>query len=395
MRVFIYYLASLAQGFCLILLPSTSFIFTSPRYHQLSDQQYGLLFLPEIIGSIVTMLGIPWFLHRMGRTHVYYFGLGSNLIYLVLMLATAETYRTPEMSFWLLMTGNFFLGTGFGLLITVMNIFVVELFPEKRDGVTTGLHGTLGLGAALAPVAVNFFFERKIWTGGCALAFALILVIMAVSFWQRVVPEPALIPVEKMEEEKIPPIPFALWLFPAAAFFYGITESIVGNWSTAYLNQSRAFSLEVASYALALFWALMTAGRLGAGLLTLRIDARKLYWISPFVMMASLQAILKTNNASSLLWAYAGVGLGCSYFLPLTISLSTQYFDEHRDLLPGLVMAGLMSGVGVGTFGTGFLSEHQVLSLEQVFLCSILSIGISGFIAIFMTHHPHDLKGRL
>lgn len=383
-KVIIYYLASLCQGICLILLPGASFIFKSPEFNQLTDSQYGMLFLPEILGSLMTLLAITPLLHRFGRTRIYYAGIAFNFIYLALMSATALTTGKPVLSFWILMVADLFLGAGFGLLITVMNIFLVDLFPEKRDGFTGGLHGTLGIGATLAPLTVNFFFEKGIWVAACAVTAGLLLLILILSFWAKVIPPPAIIPIKKLEDEKRPKIPYTLWLFPLAAFFYGITESILGNWSVTYLQEKR-FSLGTISLALSFFWGFMTVGRLGASLLSLFLDARKLYWISPAIILASVYAIVAIHEEPLILWAYVTVGLGCSYFLPLTISLSTKYFEAHRDLLPGFVMAGLMTGVGIGSFGIGWIKERQILNLEQAFLSSMLCVVVSGFIAILST----------
>jgi hypothetical protein len=56
------------------------------------------------------------------------------------------------------------------------------------------------------------------------------------------------------------PIPAAFWLFAGFAVLYGFCETMNGNWSQLDLTSLKV-SATVASLALTVFWAMVTAGR--------------------------------------------------------------------------------------------------------------------------------------
>jgi fucose permease len=180
------------------------------------------------------------------------------------------------------------------------------------------------------------------------------------------------------------PLPPVGWLFVLTAVLYGIAESIIGNWTAVYLTQDKYFSVTTASLALSFFWTFMTVGRVGATFLTWTVDARMLYRLSPVVILAGLLYIVETRVESRILLGYMIAGLGCSYFFPLTISLSTEYLDEWREVLPPLVVAGLMLGVSIGSGLVGALRDRGVIGLDQAFGSALGSAAAAGILALIL-----------
>ncbi len=382
----VYYSLALLQGICLILLPAASFIFKTPEMNGISDQQYGLSFFPMNLTAIIAALNFRQLLKQTGPGAVFYAGIFCHAIFLILVGGMGFTIGNNGSSFFLLLTANLFLGAGFGLLTSILNVFIVDLYPERRDTFVTGLHGCLGIGAALAPLAVNFFHEKGSWVESVywSLAVLILLFIAAhrthASFLGR-----------KAEKEMVAhlkdptPLSWGAKLFILTVVFYGVTEAIIGNWSAVYLTQEKGFSSRTAFFALSFFWTFMTVGRIGATFLTLRVDARTLYRFSPFLILAGLWLITWIHAESRILTAYLVVGLGCSCFFPLTISLSTEYFDEWRETLPPLIVAGLMLGVFLGSFLIGFLRDHGLIALNQAFLIASASVALVGILAFLLT----------
>lgn len=382
----IYYPSAFLQGLCLILVPAAGFILKSPEHNRISDGQYGALFLALIAGVILVTFLTKRLIKTIGKERIFYLGFLHNILFLV-FLALASPMASPFLGWAVLLLSNFFLGVGFGLLVGVLNLLCVELFPENRNAVITGLHACLGIGAAAAPLLVNFMYMRGIWMSGL-ISLALSLSLFAAgSYFLKPVPVVSLAVSQGVGSgaSKVSSLPCGAMLFLLTIFFYGLVEAIIGNWSTVYLMDEKGFSLRTSSLALSTFWFFMTTGRVLASVLMIKMDARALYRISPLVMVVSLLAIILTNHESRVLWFYISVGLGCSYFFPVSISLSTQYFDSWRDDLASLAVAALMLGTGVGSFAVGLFYDKRAIQLGHAFASAAACSVMLAASALFLT----------
>ena len=137
--------------------------------------------------------------------------------------------------------------------------------------------------------------------------------------------------------------------------------------------------------ALSIFWGCMTVGRLGTSLFAIKFNPRILYQLSPFLIIASLFLITASHSERHMPFYYVGVGLGCSPFFPLSMSLSVSYYEASREKLLSLMMAALMIGVGIGSSAIGLFREQRVIDLSQAFLLAAFSALIMGGMAIFLT----------
>jgi fucose permease len=289
-------------------------------------------------------------------------------------------------SFFLLLAANLFLGAGFGLLTSILNVFIVDLYPERRDTFVTGLHSCLGIGAALAPLLVSFFHEKGSWVESAYWSLGVLSLILIAASRIRAPFLGEKVGREMASHLKNPsPFSWGARLFILTVVFYGIAEAIIGNWSAVYLTREKGFSLHTASFALSFFWTFLTAGRLAATFLTLKIDSRWLYRVSPAIIVASLLMIIAIRSEDRILFSYIAVGLGCSYFFPFSLSLSSRYHDEWRESLPAFVVAGLMAGVCIGSFVIGFLRERMWIDLGQAFGIAAASASLVWFLAIYLT----------
>ena len=55
---------------------------------------------------------------------------------------------------------------------------------------------------------------------------------------------------------------------------------------------------------------------------------------------------------------------------PLSVSLSTRFYEESREALSGLMVAAIMLGIGIGSSTVGFLRDQGWISLAQAFFAS-------------------------
>ena len=68
--------AAIVQGIALVTFPAASTILTDPSEYDLSNTQYGILFLPQVITAITAALLGAGLAGRFGTKRVYLVGLG-------------------------------------------------------------------------------------------------------------------------------------------------------------------------------------------------------------------------------------------------------------------------------------------------------------------------------
>src|SRR6478735_9688333 len=83
-------LAGLVQGITLVTFPAAGTIFTDPTEYDLSNSQYGAMFLPQVLTAIATSLLGTRLAGRFSSKQVLLLGLAANISsMLVLVLTTA------------------------------------------------------------------------------------------------------------------------------------------------------------------------------------------------------------------------------------------------------------------------------------------------------------------
>lgn len=365
------YAAAFLQGVCLVLLPAASLILKSPEWSGLTDQQYGSLVVAMVITAIISSALLKRSAERFGYGLMFSLGLLGNAAYLSALVATAMTVGHQGVSFILLLAGNLCLGVGFGWLVAVLNILIVGLYPDRRDSALAGLHGCLGIGAALAPLLVTLFAGQGRWYLS-ALTCLVVLGIIALCAWRvgcTVGAAPGTRRVPGMgSSHSARPMAFGARLFLLAVVVYGCVEGMIGVWTASYLHETKGLSMPSAALALSLFWVSVTVGRIATSLLTVRFSAAILYRMLPVGIMVSLALIAMAQSEIVILWLYVAVGLSCSSFFPLSISLSTQRYDAWRESLSSLMITALMLGVGIGSYAIGSLRGQGWMTLDQAFL---------------------------
>lgn len=83
------YAAGAVQGIVLVTFPAASTIFTDPDHYDLSNTQYGVLFLPQVATAITASLLGARFARRFGTKRVYLAGLGSGLVSMILLIISS------------------------------------------------------------------------------------------------------------------------------------------------------------------------------------------------------------------------------------------------------------------------------------------------------------------
>src|SRR5450755_1155262 len=318
------YGAGLAQGLALVSFPAASSILTSPTGYDLSTAQYGLMLLPQVVLAITAAALSPVWARRWSLQRVLQAGLIANLLAMLLLVAS-QVVATSAAAYPILLCATAALGFGFGSTVPALNTFAEHLDPARQDRSVLTLNALLGTGTALAPLLIAVFLALGAWW--------LLPVLAAVALAGFIVaavrtPLDAGPPPPKRTAGARVRLPARFWWYAAAVVLYGICETLFGNWSSVYLTGERGLSAQVASLALAAFWACVTIGRVIVAGLTSKVPATAVYLILPVLIALSSVAVAAAGNGVTAVLAYAAAGFACSAMLPLSLSLAGQEFPR-------------------------------------------------------------------
>jgi fucose permease len=388
--------AGLVQGIVLVTFPAASTIFTSKSEYGLSSTQYGTLFLPQVVMAITASLLGAGLARRISTKRVYLLGLACSLISMALLIASAGVKSDQAVAYPLLLVATAFLGAGFGLTVPVLNTYASVFHPDGVDRAVLVLNALLGLGTALAPVFVAIFIGLGFWWGLPVLSAALLVALLLFS---ARLPLRAGARASGAAPQARPGVPAQFWFFAAFAILYGICETMNGNWSQLDMTTRVGASATQASFALAVFWTMVTVGRVLFAAIGRWLPERVTYHILPFVLVVTfvLVAALPRGAVGAGIAVFALAGLGCSALLPLTISFGEKDLAGMSAAAAGGIIAFYQLGYGIAAFGTGPLVDSGV-SLSAIFgFTAIVAAGLgvlSFAVAPVLSRPAQPLTGK-
>ena len=380
-------LAGLVQGITLVTFPAASTILTDPTEYDLSNSQYGFMFIPQVLTAIATSLLGSRLASRFSAKDVLLAGLASNIASMLLLVVTTAFESDQAVAYPLLLLATAFLGTGFGLTVPVVNTYVATFRPDHADRAVLVLNALLGLGTALAPVFVAIFVGLGFWWGLPILSTVLLVLLALTASRLPLRAETAAHASAAPESAEGAGIPRGFWLFAGFAVLYGICETMNGNWSGQEMTSQLGASTTQAALALTAFWAMVTIGRVLFAVIDRWLPGRVVLRLLPLVLVATflLTAVLPDESPWLGLAVFGLAGLGCSALLPLTISLGQSALTSMSAAVAGGVIAFYQVGYGIAAFGVGPLVDHGT-SLSTIYgwtaaaaaVLALLSFAIAG-----------------
>lgn len=386
------YTAAVVQGIALVTFPAASTILTDPSEYDLSNTQYGTLFLPQVVTAITASLLGASLGSRLGVKWVYLVGLVASLIAMSLLLTSSFVTDEKSLAYALLLLATASLGAGFGFTVPALNTMTATFNPGAVNKSILVLNALLGLGTVLAPIFVAVFDGLGAWWG-LPLSSAILLVTLIVVSTRL----PLLVELPAREESARGGIPSRFWMYAGFAVLYGICETVNGNWSQLDMTSELGASTTEASLALTAFWAMVTAGRVCFAAVQRIVPARLTYHVLPFFLTAvfALIAVLPDDEPALGILAFGLAGLGCSALLPLTISFGQGELTALSAAVAGGIIAFYQLGYGIAAFGVGPLLDAGV-ELPTVYafaagiaaLMGIWSFAVAGRQPSPATLHP-------
>jgi MFS family permease len=361
------YVAGVIQGVALVTFPAASAVFTSAAAYGLSSTEYGVMFVPQAIMAIGSSLLGAGLTRSLGAKRVYLLGLCANLLAMTLLIVSQFVMQAHMLAFGILLVATACMGVGFGFTVPAINTFAAGFFPQKVDKAVLGLNALLGLGTALAPVFIAIFVGLGIWWGLPLLVSALLVGLLLFSLR---------LPLDQGAQGRAAqtakgktPLPARFWVFAMFVLLYGICETMNGNWASLYMTQYLGASTTLASFALTVFWATVTAGRILFAAIGRWFPEGRTYRVLPVVVALAFVAVAFIPKRDPFLGilAFGLAGLGCSALLPLTISFGQKELTTIAASVAGGLIAFYQIGYGIGAFGVGPLQNWAGLDLSVIY----------------------------
>ena len=382
------YTAGVIQGVALVTFPAAGAVFTSPQLYGLSSTEYGGMFVPQAIMAIVASLAGAGLSARLGAKRLYLLGLIANFLAMTLLVASRWVMQDHSLAYAILLAATTSMGIGFGLTVPALNTFAAAFFPQQVDKAVLALNALLGLGTALAPVFIAVFVGLGMWWGLPVLVGVLILALLIFSLTQPLDADRAAGGAKSSRQKAgFPP---RFWVFAAFALLYGVCETMNGNWAGLYLTRHFGAGPTLASLALTIFWATVTAGRILFAVLERWFPEAWVCRALPFVVILSFIASAcapKTEPLFGLL-AFGLAGLGCSALLPLTISFGQKQLTTIASSAAGGLIAFYQIGYGIAAFGVGPLQTNGGLSLNTIYGGTTVVAAAMAILAFLIVRNP-------
>jgi MFS family permease len=389
------YTAAVIQGVALVTFPAASVVFTSAADYGLTSQQYGAMFVPQAITAVASSLLGAGLTRRLGAKRTYLLGLDANMLAMALLLCSRIVMREHRFAYDLLLSATASMGLGFGFTVPALNTFAAAFYPQKVEKAVLGLNALLGLGTMLAPIFLLAFVGLGMWWGMPIFVAAAIVVLLMFS---------AALPLDAAHQTSETGVrqgnakfPARFWAFAAFALLYGVCETLNGNWAAVYMTTQLGASTALASLALTVFWATVTAGRVLFAALDKWWPARAVFRILPLVVATAFIVTACLQNGYSRLGivAFAVAGLGCSALLPLLISFAQLELTDIAASVAGGLICVYQLGYGIAAFGVGPLESRAGFRLEAIYggaAAVALVMALLSFVLTRSRRSPQDAR---
>lgn len=377
------YTAGLLQGIALVVFPAASTILTNPNTFHFTNTDYGSLFIPEALFSILTALFNPLLCRKFTAKKILILGLVANFLSMTFLALSTATMSQHMATYILLIMATSCLGFGFGMVVPTINRMVERLYPKKSDTAILSLNALLGVGTTLAPVFIASFTAMGFWWG-LPLSLALAICILLFFTFNLHLPEEKIFPTTKKHESS-KTVLFAS-IFVAFAFLYGIIETLNGNWMTIYLSEHLNATINIQSLALTSFWGMVTFGRFFFACMSKFLSEQAAFQIAPFISSLAFFIIASLVSGQEY-WAIIAFGLtgfGCSVLLPLLISFGGKQLKSIAASVPGMIISSYLLGYGVAAFGVGPLEEFGHVSLRTIYVLGAIISLILGLLSLYI-----------
>lgn len=324
------------------------------------------------------------------------FGTGKLTLLSCIMTASALFGFSRVTSIWMIIPFAIILGIGGGAVDSALNHYVAENYEAKH---MNWLHSFWGIGATSGPLIMAFFISnftswRMGYTGVSLAQFTLVaILIVTLPMWKKVAK------IHKANKEdknsrlensaaegdtnclkekpsknvfKIPGVKYSLVTF----LLYCSIEATVGLWGASYLVHSRGMLPEKAAVWVALYYGGITAGRMLAGFISMKVSNRHMIFAGQVISLLGVACVFVPGSVIFAEVGFILIGLGLAPIFPGLLHETPRRFGKaNAAKLMGYQMAMAYVGTTFLPPLFGLLASAISLHIFPVAIC-LLVIGM-------------------
>ncbi len=336
-RTFPIFLAFLVMGVADAMGPMSDAV---KAQYQLSNVMSTMLSFFVFIAFAVFSVPGGVMAARMGKKKLLLLGLGLNAAAMLV-----PTLMSP--GFAVLLACIFVLGVGTTFLQVAGNPIMRDVNPPAYSRNLSLAQGIKGLGSASSTYLVTAIGSIAIFQGmGWRGSFPVFFILMAVALVSV-----ALVKVDETKADVPPSIGSSLSLLkePVFAlavlgiFLYVGAEASMGRFLFPGLKDMGVDEKTASKFGPALFFALLTVGRLLGGALMTIMSARTCFRLSALLGMLGAGGMMTGNHALAIAGVIVG-GLGFANIWPMLFSITVEEKPERASELSGLMCMAISGG---------------------------------------------------
>ncbi len=354
----------------------------------------GLIFTVAFFGGVLANLSGGPASDRLGR--------GPVLLASILLASAAGVGLTLSRSLPVLLVFAFFCGVGGGAVILSASALVSDLFAERSVSALNLATLFFGLGAFAGPVLVSL--SATLWRTGMPalwLSSAVGIVVEAplvAAMTRRIargvspsakagIAARSALEARRASAQGSFLLSPLLWVFGTLLLFDVGTEQTIAAWTTVYMNQSAALTLEEAALVVSGFWIAFTLGRLGAAGIASRWSSDRILVASLAIGAAGVLLInLGTGRILPSILGFLLTGLGFGPLFPTVVAIVGRTFGPNAGAAMGITMTlGTLGGMFMVWFEGTLIAGSGPAAGVRLFVFTVLAIALLAAAARILT----------
>jgi MFS transporter, FHS family, glucose/mannose:H+ symporter len=345
------------------------------RQWAMQDSQSGLLMMAKFCGAFLGGVSVSGRLRRS-----LLLGLSAGTV------GFGAFALAPTMSIGCV--GLFVGGFGLGQMITSINILAGRRFTAQRGSALSMLNFSFSLGAMLSALLAAWLLP-KFALRGLLECFAAMFLFGGIGLLAQMrsggaglilasVPEEFAVSAEAPPDPRIGGKPYLY--FAGLLFLYGGLETCLSGWLTTFALRYGDRTLVVSEYTTLLLWMSLTAGRVGAAAVMLRVGERTVQRWGLGLAAVFTAGLAMAHSAATIAGFAVLLGLSLAPFFPATFALLMAERPAARQAgivlaVSGLGAAALPWLMGVVSTRTGSLQ----VALALPFAAALGLLGMAAF----------------